>query len=487
MNGWQEARDGKRIYVITDNTFMEGFIEFLKEGDRDRLFVSYSKSRINLGIHYYNNRLYSSNFVGICRLKTSDGENLYDKEGNELVLKVIPRFNVTVVELLNYIREDDEFDRYMAPQTISNRYKEKEIETIDKNEIFYFFENETPLKVDDDISDENSIITVTVFLSLLRLLCKRPLMGKMLKKEENLTGKVKGKVVIEKNIKSNTMHGRNDRFYCRYLQFTDDILENQILKSALKKSKRFIVEYFGDGSKDNNNYTSMISYCSNTLRHISDVKFNSSACNGLKFTGCYAYYKPVIAMARMIFDDISIESTGEVNTTGYIVPYAISMEKLFEVYVRTYLKKNGIYSYKTKETTGIRMEKFDDKTDVFIEDEELNNPGEYISGSIKPDLVLIDQRTGETVVMDVKYKDYTKGNSRNDRLQLLAYSMMLNADNVGIILPTPGEVEIFDARRINSMEHRTVKYHQMLLGIMKDNSVVADYIKEKTFSKKEIS
>ena len=29
---------------------------------------------------------------------------------------------------------------------------------------------------DDDISDENSIITVTVFLTLLRLLCKRPLM-----------------------------------------------------------------------------------------------------------------------------------------------------------------------------------------------------------------------------------------------------------------------------------------------------------------------
>ena len=132
------------------------------------------------------------------------------------------------------------------------------------------------------------------------------------------------------------------------------------------------------------------------------------------------------------------------------------------------------------------MEKFDDKTDVFVEDEGLNNPGKYISGSIKPDLVLIDQSTGETVVMDVKYKDYTRGDSRNDRLQLLAYSMMLNADNVGIILPTHAEVEIFDARRINSMEHRIVKYHQMLLGMMKNNSVVADYIKENTFSKKEI-
>lgn len=484
MNGWQEPKDGKRVYLITDNTRMDGFMDCLNDGDIDRLYVSYSDSRINLGIHYYRNSLYSSNLVGICRVKTVDGENLFDTDGNELLLKVVPRFNVTVIEMLNYIRDDDEFERYMAPQTLSNRHKDKDIEAIDKNEIFHFFENEKPLKVDDGISAENSIITVTVFLALLRLLCKRPLMGRMLKDEKNLTGKVKGKIVIEKNIRANTMHGRNDRFYCRYLRFTDDIIENQILKAALKKAKRFISDYFGNYSKDNNNYSSMISYCSNALRHISDIKCSGSACSGLKFSGCYAYYKPVMAMARMILDDISIESNGEVNTTGYIVPYAISMEKLFEVYVRAYLKKNGISSYRGKGEKGICLEKFDDKTDVFMEEEGLLNPGKYISGTIKPDLILTNQETGETVVIDVKYKDYTNGDSRNDRLQLLAYSMMLNANNVGIILPAQTEVEIFDARRINSMESRIVKYHQMLLGMEKDSSTIAEYIKDNTFEKK---
>lgn len=485
MGEWQEPKDGKRIYFVSDNTRMDGFEEYLNEGDLDRLFVSYSDSRVNLGIHYYHNRLYSSNLVGVCRLKTADGSDIYDDDGNELLIKVVPRFNVNVIDLLNYIRDDDEFDRYMAPQTISNRHKEKDIEAIDRNEIFYFFENEKPLKVDDGISSENSIITVTVFLTLLRLLCKRPLMGRMLKEEENLTGKVKGKIVVEKNIRSNTMHGRNDRFYCRYLRFTDDIIENQILKAALKKAKRFIIDYFGDYSKDNNNYASMTSYCSNAFRHISDIKCSGSDCNGLKFTGCYAYYKPVIAMAQMVLEDISIESNGEVNTTGYIVPYAISMEKLFEVYVRAYLKKNGILSYKRKDESGIRLEKFDNKTDVFMPEDGLENPGKYISGSIKPDIILTDQETGENVVMDVKYKDYTNGDSRNDRLQLLAYSMMLNANNVGIILPAQTEIEIFDARRINSLEERMIKYHQMLLGMMEDNSAVADYIK-KVFDKKDI-
>lgn len=95
------------------------------------------------------------------------------------------------------------------------------------------------------------------------------------------------------------------------------------------------------------------------------------------------------------------------------------------------------------------------------------------------------QESGETMVLDVKYKDYRNGDSRDDRLQLLAYSMMMNANNIGIILPAQDEVEIFDARRINSMENRVVKYHQMLLGVMKDNPVIANYIKTNAFKKKE--
>lgn len=62
---------------------------------------------------------------------------------------------------------------------------------------------------------------------------------------------------------------------------------------------------------------------------------------------------------------------------------------------------------------------------------------------------------------------------------------MLNANNVGIILPAQTDVEIFDARRINSMENRDIKYHQVLLGMMKDNPVIANYIKENMFEKKD--
>ena len=81
MNGWQEPNDGKRIYLITDNTKMDGFTDYIKPEDIEHLYVTYSESRVNLGIHYYRNSLYSSNLVGICRIKSVDDETLYDAEG----------------------------------------------------------------------------------------------------------------------------------------------------------------------------------------------------------------------------------------------------------------------------------------------------------------------------------------------------------------------------------------------------------------------
>ena len=76
MNGWQEPKDGKRIYIITDNTKMDGFTDYIKSEDVERLYVTYSESRVNLGIHYYRNKLYTSNLVGICRIKSVDDETL---------------------------------------------------------------------------------------------------------------------------------------------------------------------------------------------------------------------------------------------------------------------------------------------------------------------------------------------------------------------------------------------------------------------------
>lgn len=480
MRSWQEPENGYRLYLIDDNTKMEDFLEHVREADKNRIQLSLDNEVINLGIHYYKKSLHSSNYVGISRVYNTDGDPIQDEVGNTILLKVVPRFhNIRITDLLNYIREDDEFDRYLTPQTNSNSVELKYLDNVEHNEIFTFFDNELPIRVNDEISNEISIITVTVFLCLLQRLCRKPLMGRMIKTENNLVGKVKGKIIIEKNISNNTIHGRNDRFYCSYLHYTDNIKENQILKAAFKIAKRFVNDYFSTIALDNSVYTKLISYCTNSLKHISDISCKSEDCVGLKFSGCYTHYRPVMTMAKMIFENISVDHTGTASPNGYAIPYAISMDKLFEVYVRAYLKRNNIKSYKSIANSGIRLEKFDKKIDVFSE----KSKGQKlrIAGPIKPDILLTPIGTNRNTVFDVKYKELDSGGMRIDRLQLLAYSMLLNADNIGLILPSSSK-DLCVSERIDSQGDRDVVYHQIQMKITSDDGLesskkTANYIK----------
>ena len=94
---------------------------------------------------------------------------------------------------------------------------------------------------------------------------------------------------------------------------------------------------------------------------------------------------------------------------------------------------------------------------------------------MKPDIILTNLQTQKRIIFDVKYKDYTnKKYSREYRLQLLAYSMMYNADDIGIIFPKnkDGQDEFFESRRVNSLENRTISYHQFLLDFQQNNNLI---------------
>ncbi|WP_096200030.1 5-methylcytosine restriction system specificity protein McrC [Bacillus sp. FJAT-45350] len=479
------ATKGSNFVSVKDNCSIKE--DILKKGiELDRIYIPTRGDVTNLGIHKYNDKLYSSNYVGVCRLKNIDGENL-KKNGVEQILKVQPRFNLSVIEMLNFIRTDDEFDRYLAPQTVRRNQADKEIESLEMNELFYFYENESPIKVDADIAKESSILTTTLFLSMLKELCRKPLMGRMIKKEENLVGKVKGKILFNKHIRQNLVKGRNDRIYCKYLHYSEDIVENQFLKAALLKAKRFITQYFNENIESTNtNYNKTIAYCTKVLGHISSTKISGSECDNLKFNGCYANYKKVIKLAKMVLNEVSIDTNGKVSITNYIIPYAVSMEKLFEMYVRAYLKKNGFASYKTKDSEPLQLFKYDDKKSIFEGTEK--GMADYIGGPIKPDIVVKNIKTDEVIVFDVKYKDFkNKRYAREDRLQLLAYALMYNCSHIGLIFPKQNDKEYLVPQRVQSLEKREIMYHELFVDIELDDNIEGveelSYEKETSFAK----
>lgn len=459
---WEEGSKHQWIYYANDNSALDGLSEKINPDD---VLCTASSEIANLGIKRINGRLYAGNFVGICRLRGVNGKVLTTEEGKEIILKIEPRFPTSVVDMLNSLRDDDEFERYLAPQTNRINEADREIEDLGDNELFHFFYDEDPILLKDCIAHESSIITATVFITLLKSICSRPLMGKMVSKEENLIGKAKGKIVFKQNLRKNLLHGREDRLYCRYLQYTEDILENQVLKAAFLKAEKFLNHYFGSASSSNNTFRDMLTYCRNALAHISCVKISRLDLGKIKTSGVYVYYKPVINAAKMVLSEITLEANGNSAITSYVVPYAVSMDKLFEMYVRAYFKRAGVKSYDSAES-GVHMCRYDDKRSVLTyRGKDFAN---YIGGNIKPDIILYDPSTEKVAVFDVKYKDSLSTRySRPDRLQILAYGLVLGCDNVGNIFPARSSDKntYYTQNEISSHEMRTRYYNQLELAI----------------------
>lgn len=77
-------------------------------------------------------------------------------------------------------------------------------------------------------------------------------------------------------------------------------------------------------------------------------------------------YKPVVNAAKMVLNEITMAAYGSTTITSYVIPCAISMEKLFEMYIRSHLKMAGIRSFNSHDS-GIQLLPYDDKTPVLTE------------------------------------------------------------------------------------------------------------------------
>lgn len=95
----------------------------------------------------------------------------------------------------------------------------------------------------------------------------------------------------------NTCKGRNDRFYCKYIDFTEDNIENRILKATLLKCKEIVGRRFPATSE----VSKRVAYCMNSFHRVQTVRIKTSDFNGADASGLYMYYKPLLQQARCIY------------------------------------------------------------------------------------------------------------------------------------------------------------------------------------------
>ena len=404
----------------------------------------------NFGIHQYNNGLWTSGLVGVGRVFDKNGIPIHEN-GKEHILIVSSRYGMNPWQMLEKVLKDDEYEIYAAEL-------EKE-----KKFLFRIYYDQPVIRLEQDSDFKAELLYALSFLNACYALCKKGLKKSLIYKTENYSAKLRGKIDVSKNIKYNTARGRNDKFFCKYIDFTVDNLENQIIKAALLKCKVILKQQFQDTPSVNNR----IGFCTNILRHVNGTrKISTSDFNSVEVSGLYSYYKPVIDQAKAVLGqkfNSYVENNGNIARKSiFTIPYVINMETLFEFYARTILKELLKSSNYALEDYSQRL--FLQRDVTKTEDAE---KGIHLMSYCIPDIIISDKNTHHPImVVDAKYKPDNRP-VRADSHQLLSYVLLTGVHKCGFIFP--GE-----STRIKQMETtkasnlplsaEPVQYYELILG-----------------------
>jgi hypothetical protein len=419
-----------------------------------------TRPELNFGIHRYNEKLWTSGFVGVGRLIDAD-RHVIRSHGKEHIVVISSRYGMNPWKMLEKVLSDDEYENYV-----------EELKH-DGNFLFRVFYDQPLIRLaQDEISDGDFLYALS-FINSCYFLCKKGLKKNLLHREENYKSKVRGKIDVKKNIRENTVRGRNDRFYCKYIDFTEDTIENRIIKATLKKCKAILDQRF----EINPESSEKIRFCVHTLRHVSSVTIKASDFNSVSVSGLYMYYKPVLQQAKSIFSQkyysYKAKNGQTITKSVYTIPYMINMETLFEFYVRAMFKES-------LDRTRYELDKYSNKwflarSVTRIEEAE---KGIHLMPYCIPDIVVRDKISNEALaVIDAKYKAHERS-LRSDSLQLLSYILLTGVKKCGFVFP--GAETTLKQMRTGGVEYLhlqtpftdDLKYYELILGSALNEAVL---------------
>lgn len=428
--------------------------DWTKIDERDGFWgnVDLTRPDNNFGIHHFNNNLWTSGLVGVGRLFDRNNMPLQDN-GKEHVLIVSSSYGLNPWPMLESVLLDDEYDSYVAELENSKKY------------LFKIFYDQPVLRLPRGAGAEAETLFALSYTSACYSLCKKGLKKTLIDHQANFTGKLRGKIDVNRNIKHNSAKGRNDRFYCKYIDFTEDNLENRIVKAALLKCRAIIRRRF----QEDTTVRKKVAYCLNSLRHVQDVQIRNSDFSSAEISGLYSYYKPVLQQARAIlglrFQSYTDSEKEPIEKPIYSLPYVINMETLFEYYARTVLKKvfgNG----------GYRIEQYSKK--LFVQKGVSNTDsvekGIHLMAYCIPDIIIMHDNT-PVAVIDAKYKPLGRPD-REDSHQLLAYALLTGVKRCAFIMPnTDTRIRKMQSTSMDylPLSSEELRYYELYLGDSCDN------------------
>ena len=247
--------------------------------------------------------------------------------------------------------------------------------------------------------------------------------------EEDTLQTVRGRIRIDDQIRQRP--GFMLPIDIRYDEFTDDILENRLVKAAAYRLARMRLR-----SED---ARAGLSWVVGMLSQVSLVEFAASDLPKTYFSRLNEHYRDVLALARLILRHSAFSSArGAVRASGFLV----NMNDLFQEFLTVALR----------EALGVSSETLRSEREV-----EFDEDGR---AGLKPDLSWWDDDIC-TFVGDAKYKNLTNNRVPNaDLYQLLAYATTLKLPG-GLLVYAQGEADEWPYR----VKHTSKRLEVMALDL----------------------
>lgn len=472
--------------------------------DRSLSLFGFTPSPFNLGVYQTVNNnaeeiLRATQYVGVVPMlkkikKTQDSETA-DKNEEQPLIKISSRFRISPTEMIEAVLSGDDY--YENPDMLKTKsysetewrelakYKKKDqdekilfgmINGIGSIDLFANSEGEqNAADTDLGIADAYGVFEIIDFVNKAKEVCKKNLKRQSQRVEENLNCKVKGKILIQKQLKYNASKGQNQRMYCSYNKMTENIRENQIIKYALHLCQK--KHGIGDSLAED------IRYCMNTLSGVPLKKCSTADFVGLKNNGAFRQYKDALHAAKKVIGRYSLSYSDQKNegkkeakvqlSSGKVLPYFIDMNLLFEHFCRAIFKKAiAKYNEDNREENSritFELESTQKAERKLFDQEHIQDSGKMIERFFMktyiPDMVIrysLDNKESKVAaVFDAKYSDveHQQEAKRARTHQILFYMKALGCDYGGLISPYSGEeTEIPVSGKINAVQDAQLFY-----------------------------
>lgn len=171
---------------------------------------------------------------------------------------------------------------------------------------------------------------IAQFLQILKKIVQKGLKKSYYSVTENLNARIKGKIIIGRNIKENLVKGRQTHTICKYQEFGVNCDENKILKKAYLFS-RHVIQQKGKGF-DTRPLLELINYVHPAFETVMD-DIDIRKLKTFKSNPLFKEYDQAIKLALLILKRFSYNITKTEQQQIMTPPFWIDMSKLFELYV----------------------------------------------------------------------------------------------------------------------------------------------------------